>query len=478
MIQPFELLEQAAANNPNGIGLVSPTSQFTFSKMLENSLQIAGNLSQAGVKSRQLVSTFLPPATDWLSTLAIFHEAAVPISLWGTGKVSKLNVSWFVAGSYRSDIPKQRTILVDLESTVSELGTTNSQSRTLFSRPDTAMRYVLTSGTTGEPKAVCFTGKTIANRMSVLDNYWTDARPELNFMGLSSTGGFFSALAALKHGYPYLAEVAIDRGTLERARNHQIQVLAGSPSQIGLALKLMKEHNLEIPSLREVRTAGSSPTQRLVSAVHEQLGVSIKSVYGSTEGGGIAFNLLSPGDDISNLGTLVPGVELEIVDESNHNPMPTGMGQLRYRGPGLADGYLDATDTSESFRDGWFYPGDSGQLDEQGRYVLAGRSDEVLNVGGTKINPATVEDAALQFEGVKDAAICLVERFAGIEEVAIALEPGGPLDSRKLDKELRAKFPTAHPTIFMNLKQIPRNQMGKVLRDQLRDEILKGLSGS
>jgi long-chain acyl-CoA synthetase len=478
MLQPFELLEDVVASNPNGIGLVSPDREFTFSEMLDISLRMAANFSEAGVKPRQLVSTFLPPATDWLSTLALFHEAAVPVSLWGTGRVSNLSVSWFVAGSYRNDIPKQRTLLADLDKTNSQIEQARPHPRTLYSRPDTAMRYVLTSGTTGEPKAVCFTGKTISNRVSVLDTYWTDARPELNFMGLSSTGGFFSALASLKHGRPYLAEVAINRYSIERARNHQIQVLSGSPSQIGMALRLMKEHNLEIPSLKEVRTAGSSPTQRLVTAVHEQLGVPLKSVYGSTEGGGIAYHLLSPGDDVSNLGALVAGVELEIVEEFSREPMPTGIGQLRYRGPGLAEGYLEPTDASESFRDGWFYPGDSGQVDQQGRIVLEGRTDEVLNVGGTKVNPATLEDAAMQFDGVKDAAICIVERHAGIEEVAIGLEASGPLDSRKLDKELRARFPTAHPTIFMNLDQIPRNQMGKVIRSQLRDEILKGLSGS
>jgi acyl-coenzyme A synthetase/AMP-(fatty) acid ligase len=216
----------------------------------------------------------------------------------------------------------------------------------------------------------------------------------------------------------------------------------------------------------------------LILAVHEQLGVPLKSVYGSTEGGGVAYNLLSPGDDVSILGTVVPGVKLEIVEEQSREALPNGVGQVRYRGPGLADGYLEPADTSESFVDGWFYPGDSAQLDEQGRFVLAGRTDEVLNVGGTKVNPATVEDAAMQFDGVKDAAICLVERIAGIEEIAIGLESSGSLDSRRLDKELRARFPTFHPTIFMNLEQIPRNQMGKVLRGQLRDEILKGLSGS
>jgi hypothetical protein len=96
-------------------------------------------------------------------------------------------------------------------------------------------------------------------------------------MGLSTTGGFFTALAALKHGYPYMAELAVNPSAIERAKEHQIKVLAGSPSQIGHALKLMKEHGLQISTLEEVRVAGSSPSKKLVSLIHKELGVPVKT---------------------------------------------------------------------------------------------------------------------------------------------------------------------------------------------------------
>jgi len=469
MIQPFELLEKAAFASPNNIGLVSESRTFTFTQMLGISQSLASQFHSAGVRPRQVVSTFLPPDLDWLSTLAIFHEAAVPVSLWGIGTISSLNVSWFVSTNPHSSVPSQQTIILDDSKlqVANQIG--DGQQRTLFARPDKPMRYVMTSGTTGSPKAVIFTGGNIQARLDKLTGYWADSRPEMNFMGLSTTGGFFTALAALQHGYPYMAEVKIDRATIERANDHGIQVLAGSPAQIGQALQLMKEKNLSMPKLFEVRVAGSLPSQRLVSAIHDQLGVTVKSVYGSTEGGGVAVTTLQPGDNITDMGKLVSGIELEI-DAGTGNSGP-----IRYRGPGVSPGYMESDESDSTFDQGWFYPGDIGHFSENGQLILEGRQDEILNLGGTKLNPETVEDSAKDFDGVEDCAICLVERVPGIEEVAISVVGSQDVDLPGLDKFLRSKFVIGHPTVFTTAAQIPRNRMGKIVRFELRDQILKDL---
>ena len=468
MIQPFELLDEAVKRGPNDIGLVSPTGSFTFSQMREISRSLAKNFSNRGVRPRQIVSTFLPPDQDWLSTLAIFHEAAVPASLWGIGTISKLNVSWLVSNEPRAGVSSQQTILIQKGFDESQLDSADHQ-RTLFARPDKPMRCVLTSGTTGAPKAVIFTADNIESRLGQLASYWADSRPELNFMGLSTTGGFFTALAALQHGYPYMAEVAVNLSALERAKEYGIQVLAGSPAQIGQALKLVREHKLQLPNLVEVRVAGSLPSQKLVSAIHDELGVQVKSVYGSTEGGGVAVTMLSPGDNTSDAGVLVSGVELEIQKEDGV------AGQIRYRGPGVSPGYLQASDSDSNFVDGWFYPGDRGLISGQDRLVLDGRSDDVLNVGGTKLNPSIVEAVAEDFYGVKEAAVCLVERLAGIEEVAIAVVTEPDIDLKKLDANLRDRFSMAHPTIYVVLKAISRNHMGKIQRQDVKAQVEREL---
>jgi long-chain acyl-CoA synthetase len=470
MIQPFELLEIATSKCPNETGMVSEARAYTFSEMLGLSKSLAAEFHLQGVRPRQVVSTFLPPDLDWLSNLAVFHEAAVPVSLWGVGAVSNLNVSWFVGTSNQNNVPKQQTILLTKDTFESATSNELQHSRTLFARPDKPMRYVMTSGTTGAPKAVTFTGGNIQARLDNLHTYWADERPELNFMGLSTTGGFFTALAALKHGYPYMAEVAVSLSALKRALDYEIKVLAGSPTQIGQALKLIREHNLQLPSLVEVRLAGSLPSEKLVSAIHELLGVPVKSVYGSTEGGGVAVTILEPGDDTSDLGKIVSGVELEIETENGTT------GAIRYRGPGVSSGYLENSRTVESLLDGWFYPGDTGHTSDLGHLILEGRSDELMNVGGAKLNPENVEELAKEFVGVTDAAMCLIEREAGIEEIAITVVVDPGVDLRALDQMLRAKLPIGYPTIFKTSQQIPRNRMGKILRNELRSQLLNDLN--
>ena len=470
MIQPFEMLETAVSKNPDAVGLISENHQFSFLQMWEISKSLASKFHGEGVKPRQVVSTFLPPDLDWLTTLALFHEAAVPVSLWGVGTVSNLNVSWFVGTNYHTRVPKQQTIVVDGAFLGPVLSDGPRRQRTLYARPDKPMRYAMTSGTTGSPKAVIFTGDNIQARLDNLHTYWADERPELNFMGFSTTGGFFTALAALKHGTPYMAERAVDLLALRRAIDYGVKVLSGSPAQIGVALKLIRENNLRLPSLVEVRLAGSLPSGNLVRAIHELLGVPIKSVYGSTEGGGVAITMLEPGDDTSNLGSLVSGIELEIEAEDGAS------GPVRYRGPGLSIGYLESSSIDDSFVDGWFYPGDIGHISEDGELFIEGRTDELMNFGGTKVSPEKVEELAKEFVGVIDAAVCLIERQPGIEEVAMAVVADAGVDLRGLDQMLRTRLPIGHPTIFTTSRNIPRNRMGKILRKDLKTQILTALN--
>jgi acyl-CoA synthetase (AMP-forming)/AMP-acid ligase II len=169
------------------------------------------------------------------------------------------------------------------------------------------------------------------------------------------------------------------------------------------------------------------------------------------------------------LGQLVAGIELEIDKEERPS------GQIRYRGPGVSLGYMEKTGDDSSFVDGWFYPGDLGYVTKAGNLVLEGRSDELMNFGGTKLNPEKIEGLAKEFGGVTDAGVCLVERVPGIEEVAIAVVGESALDLRALDNILRAKLSIGHPTVFTRAQEIPRNRMGKVVREELKNQILTDL---
>jgi long-chain acyl-CoA synthetase len=478
MFQPFQILERVASEHPQKDGLVAQGRRLTFAEMLATSRGLAQYFRDRGVRPRDVVVTNLPPATDWLVTLALFHEACITASLWGVGAVSSLDASWLIAAEPHPAFPLERTIIVSDTTLSDALTASPSGGRKHYARGDSSVRYVLTSGTSGAPKAVNFTVDLIDNRMRQMASYWTDSRPELNFMGLTTTGGFFTALSSLSHGTPYLAPESVNERVLALAGEHNIRVLAGSPTQVGHAVSVLKNHGIMLPALEEVRLAGSQPTAALVAVIAEHLRVPLKSIYGSTEGGGIAMRLLAPGDDRSNLGMPITGVTIEILNDEHNVLGPNVDGAVRYRTPGLSPGYVGVPLGASPFQGGWFSPGDYGHLTQTGELVLVGREDDLINVGGAKVSPGLIEDVAREARGVQDAATFIIERVPGVEEIGLALVADDSADLRGLDQALRRAFPACFPTVFGKVDALPMNRMGKVLRHQLSEDFSRRLSGS
>ena len=274
-------------------------------------------------------------------------------------------------------------------------------------------------------------------------------------IGLSTTGGFHAALACLRLGVPYLSIDRIDKASMRFVAGQGIEVLCGSPTQLAHAVHVMREHGITLPALQRVRLAGAGPSDALVQLLTDQLGVQIVGVYGSTEGGGVSQLTIVPGGDRFAVGPALDDVELEVVD-----------GLVRYRTPGMVDGYL-VDDVLEPLPDGWFTPGDLGTLDADGQLTLAGRESELFNLGGVKIDPLRIDELALAFAGVRDAAAFAVERRAGIIEVGLAVVTDESCDLRQLDLALRAAMPLGHPTAYWRINAIARGRLGKAQRAQL-----------
>jgi long-chain acyl-CoA synthetase len=480
MFSPLLHLRDAANTHPDAAALISPEGTWTFAELLRTVSAVSIRLRKLGISPRQLVAIDLPAAQEWIITLALFHLANRSVSLSGVNQptgifpdavltkpghpillaplVITIDRPWIdrvVADADADGLPDYRTIL--------------------YSRDDAICRVILTSGTTGAPRAAELSVSAVEHRLANLHHYWTDARQELNFMALSSTGGFHTALASLKHATAYITTEIVDSRVLRAAAAANVVVLAGSPVQVGRALNLLREENLSLPDLQEVRTAGDTPTPRLIEAVTEQLPARLKSVYGSTEGGGVAVRMLGAGDDPADTGALVPGITLEIVDESGVAVALGGSGNIRYRGGSLASGYSTG-DSENSFRRGWFYPGDRGILTEAGNLVLQGRTHEVVNVGGVKIDPAAVEAAVEGFPGVIDAATFIIEQVPGAPELGLAVVADANCDLQALDRLLRERLPGNHPTVFGQVTVIPRNHMGKAQRLLLTAEFSRRLN--
>ena len=192
--------------------------------------------------------------------------------------------------------------------------------------------------------------------------------------------------------------------------------------------------------------------------------------YGSTDGGGATA--LMPDDPdaaASSVGRPVFGARVAIADESD-NPVETGtIGRIRYRHPGTATGYYNNPEASpEAFRNGWYYPGDLGWMDENGYLFLAGRAKDMIIRGGVNIYPAEIEHVLTTHPAVREAAVVGWPSREFGEEVAAFVVPRTDVDEAALrtfcgEKLARYKIPRE----IQLVDDLPKSGVGKVLKTEL-----------
>ena len=159
--------------------------------------------------------------------------------------------------------------------------------------------------------------------------------------------------------------------------------------------------------------------------------------------------------------------------DDRFNALPPGVvGLLGFRAPWIPDRYVDNDKaTTESFHEGWFYLGDLGSIDAEGRLSLHGRRDDVINFGGLKIQPQDVEPILLEHPDVEDAAVVAISH-AMADEMPVALVVlRRPVTGEALTCFLRSRVDEGLlPTTFIEVPEIFRRADGKILRNRLLAE--------
>ena len=143
------------------------------------------------------------------------------------------------------------------------------------------------------------------------------------------------------------------------------------------------------------------------------------ATYGSTEISPVAAAAAHRIADIKGaVGYLAPWVNAQAVDGADR-PLPAGAeGRIRMGSHTCVDGYLgSAAELQKFFRDGWFYPGDLGMVTSDRLLIITGREKAVINLGGDKINPETIEAVLASFPGVVHAAAFGRPDDLGVERI-------------------------------------------------------------
>jgi len=348
---------------------------------------------------------------------------------------------------------------------------------TLPPAPTEPGRWVyFSSGTTADPKGARHTDETLISSSGGMtdlmgfsgDDVYPIAWP------FPHIGGSTMLSTALRVGYELVLFDAFDPATTpERMAAFKPTILGSAQPFFRAYLDAQKRHGDEqlFPHVRAC-TAGGAPTPaEIVHELADAFGITgVAQSWGLTE-----FPIATsatpddPPEVLANtVGRPSPGVEVRVVD-----------GELRLKGPQCCRGYLDpALDAAGFDEEGWFRTGDLGEVRPDGNVVITGRLKDVIIRNAENISALEIEDVLLRHPGVADVAVIGIPDARTGERVVAIIAPrdGATFDVPTVAEHCQANGLAKHkcPEQVELVAAIERNAMGKILKQQLRESLLKG----
>ena len=343
---------------------------------------------------------------------------------------------------------------------------------------DDLAAFLYTSGTTGRSKGAMLTQNNLLSNAETLIGEWRfDANDVLlHALPIFHTHGLFVAtniILLAKASMIFLPKFSADM---------VIDALPKASSMMGVPTfytRLLDDPRLTPDLTRHMRLfiSGSAP---LLAETHIQFesrtGHRILERYGMTE---TNMNTSNPYDGERRAGTVgmaLPGVDMKITNPDNGETLVDGeIGQIEVRGPNVFVGYWNMPEkTREELReDGFFITGDLGRIDEHGYLQIVGRNKDLIISGGYNIYPKEIELVLDEQPGVLESAVIGAPHpDFGESVIGILVADGGqPVDLDAIEADLGktlARFKQPRKLILVD--SLPRNAMGKVQKNILRDE--------
>ncbi len=338
-----------------------------------------------------------------------------------------------------------------------------------FPSPDTVAVLATSSGTTGRAKIMPMTHHRLVAQ--ALTSCWPSP-PHVLYCPTS-----VEFYAALRHRLytVYLGgtNVFFDAGRLslvDGCAQHGVTMISMSSGQARSMIDAIDGRSTarRLPNTR-VRVFGSLVGTSLTRSLCGTLSDHIEVVYGATECGLISIRRPPDAEAANSVGRPPPNVAVEIVESDGRVAKVEDSGAIRVRTAGMISAYLgDDALSAQTFRDGWFYPGDIGHLTANGSIVLEGRSDHVMNLSGVKISPAELEAVADAYPGVIECAAIPFRSTVHGDIPVLVVAANEQIDLVALQRYCRERLGVRAPRKLFRVDRLPRTSAGKVARLQLR----------
>lgn len=333
-----------------------------------------------------------------------------------------------------------------------------------------------TSGTTGKPKGAMISHGNLASNSQTLSQAWgwRDDDVLLHALPVFHIHGLFVAtnLAVLGGSRIIFLPRFTPQGVIDRLPDATVYM--GVPTNY---TRLLADDGLTREACRNMRlfTSGSAPLLvQTFEAFQERTGHTIVERYGMTETGMNTSNPLEGARKPGTVGPPLPGVAAKIVG-NDQAPVSTGeTGTLCVKGNNVFKGYWRMPEkTAEEFdADGFFITGDLASQDEDGYISIVGRSKDLVISGGLNVYPKEIESLIDKLDGVAESAVIGIPHPDFGEAVTAVIVPAPGSSQTELGiidamKGQVANFKVPKSVHFVD--ELPRNTMGKVQKNQLRE---------
>ncbi|MGI9659694.1 MAG: AMP-binding protein [Gaiellaceae bacterium] len=488
----------AGERNPNAEALVDGETLLTYAELQERAARVAGALAARGIGKGERVAAVLKNRSE---TVELFWACQwlgacfVPLS-WRSSPAdvgycvndSEAKIVFFEAASAEHAAEFDDVTLISVDDTTETAdwnGLVESESApgALELDPSAPSVMLYTSGTTGRPKGVprSHAAERAGGLSQVLQHGYREQERTLGVMPLYHTMGDHSMIAMSLVGGCFICQRQWNATeALQLIETERISSLYLAPTLFHDLVTNEQRNSADLSSVEALGYAGAAMTGALVERCAEVFSPRIfVNHYGSTEiytfslragqeekpgcAGRPAINarlrLVEPREDSTAADIVGPGEEGEIICHLSSDE--------------AFSGYWNRPDADrKSIRDGWYFTGDLGRLDEAGELWIVGRVDDMINSGGENIHPLEVEDALARHPAVLESAVVGAQDDRWGQRVVAHCVLATPVEAAELDAflledETLARF--KRPREYHFPEDLPKSPSGKILRRALRE---------